>query len=173
MFFLQMSGYPGSGKSTLARLVAKETAAVILDHDIVKSVLMESLDGSIGFKEVGKVSYDIEWALIDFYLSQGHNVILDSPCLYSEMVDKGLILSQKHNAKYKYVECLLNNFEEINKRLKNRNRMISQIEQAPSEEALIKTIEMAKKPAEVSIHIVDTSKPLETYIDSVIEYVNE
>lgn len=167
-----MSGYPGSGKSSLAKLIVQHTAAVILDHDIVKSSLMESLGASIGFKEVGKISYDLEWALIDFHLSQGHNVILDSPCLYSELIEKGLNLAQKHNVKYKYVECLLNDYDELNNRLRNRERMISQIEQVPSEEALHNTIKKAQKPANAKIHIVDSSKPIETYIKDVIEYLN-
>lgn len=173
MFFLQMSSYPGSGKSTLAKIVAEHTTAIILDHDIVKSSLLESLNGIIDFKKVGKVSYDVEWALIDYYLAQGRNVILDSPCIYSEMIEKGLNLTQKYKAKYKYVECYLNDFKEINDRLKNRKRMISQIEQAPSEEALIETIKRSKKPSETKIHIVDTSRPIESYVDSVIRYINE
>ncbi|AIQ76621.1 MULTISPECIES: AAA family ATPase [Paenibacillus] len=172
MFFLQMSGYPGSGKSSLARVIAQHTSAVILDHDIVKSSLMESLGANFGFKEVGEISYDIEWALIDFHLSQGHNVILDSPCLYSEMIERGLNLTQKYNAEYKYVECLLNDYDELNNRLRNRKRMISQIERVPSEETLLKTIENAKKPSNVRIHIVNTKEPIESYIKSVIEYLN-
>ena len=44
MFFLQMSGFTGSGKSTLARQISKITGAVIIDHDIVKSALLKSLD---------------------------------------------------------------------------------------------------------------------------------
>ncbi|GIP29112.1 hypothetical protein J23TS9_42420 [Paenibacillus sp. J23TS9] len=43
MLFLQMSGFPGSGKSTLAREIAKFTKAVIIDHDIVKTGLLEGL----------------------------------------------------------------------------------------------------------------------------------
>ncbi len=172
LFFLQMSGYPGSGKSSLARVIAQHTSAVILDHDIVKSSLMESLGANIGFKEVGKISYDIEWALIDFHLSQGHNVILDSPCLYSEMIERGLNLTRKYNVEYKYVECLLNDYDELNNRLRNRKRMISQIERVPSEETLLKTIENAKKPSNVRIHIVNTKEPIESYIKSVIEYLN-
>lgn len=46
MFFLQMSGFPGSGKSTLAREIAKRTGAVVIDHDIVKSALLNSLNNS-------------------------------------------------------------------------------------------------------------------------------
>ncbi|MDF2963764.1 MAG: zeta toxin family protein, partial [Paenibacillus sp.] len=132
VFFLQMAGYPGSGKSTLARLIGKHTGAVIIDHDIVKTSLLESLERNIDLKLAGNISYSIEWSLIDFHLSQGHKVIHDSPCFYSEMVDKGLGLSEKHHAKYKYVECYLNDVAEINNRLKQRDRMISQIQQVAS-----------------------------------------
>jgi predicted kinase len=44
VFFVQMSGFPGSGKSTLARNISKLTGAVIIDHDIVKSALLHTLD---------------------------------------------------------------------------------------------------------------------------------
>lgn len=173
VFFLQMSGYPGSGKSTLARELTKHTTAVILDHDIVKSSLMGALKGGISFKEAGKVSYDIEWSLVEFYLSQGHSVILDSPCLYTEMIDRGLCLAQKYKAKYKYIECYLNDYNEINRRLRERKRMISQIDEAPSEEALINTNEKAKKPSAGKILVIDTSRPMDTYIPSVVEYIKE
>ncbi len=47
MFFLQMSGYPGSGKSTLAKEISKNTGAVVVDHDVVKSALMNSMEKPI------------------------------------------------------------------------------------------------------------------------------
>ena len=75
---------------------------------------------------VGGVSYDVEWVLIDSYLEQGHSVILDSPC--EGMVEKGIKLSNKHGVKYKYIECYLNDMEEINMRLQTRKRLVSQIE---------------------------------------------
>lgn len=53
MFFLQMSGFPGSGKSTLARFVAQHTGAVVIDHDIVKTALMEAMNESVNNKENG------------------------------------------------------------------------------------------------------------------------
>ncbi|GAB6620116.1 hypothetical protein bcgnr5406_57000 [Bacillus cereus] len=82
MFFLQMSGFPGSGKSTVSKYIAKLTGAVIVDHDVLKSALLQSLEmKGIESTIVGGVSYDIEWVLIDSYLEQGHSVILDSPCL--------------------------------------------------------------------------------------------
>ena len=93
MFFLQMSGYPGSGKSTLARVISQQTGAVVIDHDIVKTALLESLDSEMDAKVAGKIAYHIDWSLVDFHLSQGQSVILDSPCLYAEMLEKGTALS--------------------------------------------------------------------------------
>lgn len=75
---------------------------------------------------LGGVSYYIEWELIGFLLEQEHSVILDSPCLYDGMVEKGIGLYRKYGATYKYIECYLNNIEEINRRLQTREYKISQ-----------------------------------------------
>ncbi|MBC6973733.1 ATP-binding protein [Bacillus sp. Xin] len=174
MFFLQMSGFPGSGKSTLARRVAKNTGAIVIDHDIVKTVLLQSLETrQIETTAAGGISYEIEWALIDFHLSRGHSVILDSPCLYIEMLEKGIKVSKKYNVKYKYVECYLNDIEEINNRLKKRKRMISQIRKVESEEVFKKWLDGSKRPSEFTYLIVDSGQPLEGYIDEVMTYMNE
>lgn len=174
MFFIQMSGTPGSGKSTLSRQIAKKTGAVVIDHDIVKSALLKSIENnSSGMKNAGQVSYNIDWSLIDFYLSQGYSVIFDSPCLYQEMIDKGTGLAKKHNVKYKYVECYLDDFQKVNYRLKNRKRMISQIREINSEESFKLTIEKSKRPSDLYCLVIDTDKPIECYIDKVIKYVNE
>ncbi len=170
MFFLQMAGFPGSGKSTLSRLISKKTGAVVIDHDIVKSPLLESLGPNVDPKEVGKISYDIEWSLIDFHLSLGQNVILDSPCLYTELVEKGTLLTKKHNAKYKFVECYLNNFNEINYRLKKRERMISQIHEVQNEEAFHEWVNNTKRPTNDYL-IVETANPIDSYFDKVMKYL--
>ena len=169
MFFVQMSGFPGSGKSTLSRQIAKRTGAVIIDHDIVKSALLHSIeDIPIDAKLAGKISYNIDWSLIEFHLSQGQNVVFDSPCLYQEMIDRGIGLSKKYKATYKYVECYLNDFHEVNNRLKNRERMVSQISEVLSEEAFTYTIENSKKPTDYPCIVVDTGRPLESYIDKLL-----
>ncbi|BCB05203.1 AAA family ATPase [Bacillus sp. KH172YL63] len=173
MFFIQMSGFPGSGKSTLSRQIAKQTGAVLIDHDIVKSALLESIEDDIDNRLAGKISYNIDWSLIEFHLSQGHNVIFDSPCLYEELVLKGTDLCNKFNAKYKYVECYLEDPKEINFRLKNRKRMASQIKEITSEDAFRHTIRNSKKPTNIKCLLVDTSKPLESYVDKVMEYIKE
>lgn len=172
MFFVQMSGFPGSGKSALSQEIAKQLGAIIVDHDIVKSALINSLDEApIEPKLAGKISYSIDWSLVDFYLSQGHNVILDSPCLYNELVKKGMALTEKYNVKYKYVECYIDDIDEINRRLKGRKRMVSQIKEAPSLEAFNYTIANSIKPFGHELLTVDTSLPIKAYLQEVIDYL--
>ncbi len=173
MFFIQMSGFPGSGKSTLSKQIAMSTGAVVIDHDIVKSALLESIVGTMENQVAGKISYNIDWALIEFHLSQGHNVIFDSPCLYEEMITKGTLLCSKYNVRYKYIECYLDDVQEINDRLRNRKRMVSQLKEVFSEEAFQYTIKNSKKPANIKCLLVDTSNPLESYLQNVMDYIKE
>ena len=75
-----MSGFPGAGKPDICKYIAKLTGAVIVDHDVLKSALLQSLEmKGIESTIVGGVSYDVEWVLIDSYLEQGHSVILIVP----------------------------------------------------------------------------------------------
>ncbi len=172
MFFLQMSGFPGSGKSTLAKKIARNTKAIIVDHDIVKSAMLTSLEKyQENIKQTGPVSYHIDWALIDFYLSQGHSVIFDAPCLYDVMIENGVFLSTKYGASYKYVEVYLNDCVEINQRLQKRDRMVSQIESVLSEEGFQQALNESKKPINVPYITVNSSKPVDTYLPEVLTYI--
>ncbi|MCR8644486.1 ATP-binding protein [Paenibacillus sp. N1-5-1-14] len=176
MFFVQMSGFPGSGKSTLSKRISQATGAIVVDHDIMKTALMNSLDSvsaEIDAGQAGRISYDIEWSLIDYYLSSGFSVILDSPCLYPEMVEKGEYLATKNNVKYKYVECYLNDVDIISARLKSRIRMRSQIEEVRSIEGFNRAVNGSAKPKEHTYIVVDSSNPLDTYLEKVMKYVRE
>ncbi|MCH4570145.1 AAA family ATPase [Bacillus sp. ES1-5] len=174
MFFLQMSGFPGSGKSTVSKYIAKLTGALIVDHDVLKSALLQSLEmKGVESTIVGGVSYDVEWALIDSYLEQGHSVILDSPCLYEGLVEKGMKLSNKHGVKYKYIECYLNDMEEINNSLRTRKRMVSQIGKVDSEVAFKKWLDGSKRPLNSEYLIVDSGKPLERYAQKMMDYIGK
>ncbi|COF55650.1 AAA family ATPase [Bacillus cereus] len=173
MFFLQMSGFPGSGKSTVSKYIGELTGAIIVDHDVLKSALLQSLEmKGIESTVVGGVSYDVEWVLIDSYLEQGHSVILDSPCLYEGMVEKGIKLSNKHGVKYKYIECYLNDMEEINMRLQTRKRLVSQIEKVESEVTFKKWLDGSKRPLNSEYLIVNSSEPLERYAEKMMDYMS-
>lgn len=100
-------------------------------------------------------------------------MIFDSPCLYQEMVVRGIALSKKYNVKYKYVECYLNDFNEVNHRLRKRDSMISQIKEVNSEEVFKSSIKNNKKPTDYPYMVVDTSRPFESYINEVVNYIDE
>lgn len=89
------------------------------------------------------------------------------------MIDKGSELAKKYHTSYKYIECFLNDFQETNNRLKGRDRMVSQIEEASSEETFRFSIKNSKKPTESSYIVVDTKKPVESYINEVMSYIKE
>lgn len=167
-----MSGFPGSGKSTLAHEIARRTGAIIVDHDISKTVLLESTEElEIAGKILGKISYDMDWALNEYYLSQGKSVIFDSPCLYDEMISKGTSLAEKYKVPYKYVECYVDNFNEINFRLKKRESKTSQIKEVKCIVDFQNTIKNSKKPTNHPYIVVDSSKPVDTFIEVVMEYI--
>ena len=69
-FFLQMSGVPGSGKTTVARAVAEATEAVIIDHDVSKSAL---LNANVPVEIAGPASYQVLQALGSHLLNQGRD----------------------------------------------------------------------------------------------------
>lgn len=175
MFLLQMSGLSGSGKTTLAKAIAYNTGAIVIDLDIVKSSILESFKGEIDFKFAGKISYDIMFSLADYYLSQERNVIIDSPCIYTELLERGTALCSKYNARYKYVEAYILSLEEINLRLKSRVRHISQISKVDSkvtnDEEYSELINITKRPNSISYITVDTSQPLESYLERVVNYL--
>lgn len=174
MYFVQMSGAPGAGKSTLAREIAKNIDVIILDHDIVKTALIESnIDANI----TGKTSYHVVLSLVDYYLSQNRSVIVDSPCFYNELLEKGISIARKNGAKYKYIECRIDDLNEIDFRLKKRKRMISQVPQVVSDKTNEKIFENwinnMKRPSDMSYLVVDTSQPLKSYLNEVIEYIED
>jgi hypothetical protein len=65
-----------------------------------------------------------------------------------KLIEKGTNLSKKYHVGYKYVEGYFKDFSEINIRLKNRERKISQIREIKNEKAFKYTIENSKKSTE-------------------------
>lgn len=176
MFFLQMAGFPGSGKSTLAREISKITGAIVLDHDIVKSALMESMEMKRDSREATKISYAIGWKLLDFYLSQDRSVILDSPCFHFETLEKGKKVAKKHGAKYKYIECYIDDIDELTGRLETRQSLVSQWSNMPGlrqDKDPAQIINTSIKPTDTKYLTVNSGQPLAVYLDKAINYITE
>lgn len=124
MIILQMAGFPGSGKSTISKEIARRINAVVIDKDILKSSMLEY---GLNNETSSKLAYDLMFALGKFYLEQGRNIILDTPCYYDEIIEKGMKLSKTYNAEYKYLECFVEEFEIVIDRIALRENMTSQI----------------------------------------------
>ncbi|MCL2376178.1 MAG: ATP-binding protein [Defluviitaleaceae bacterium] len=172
MFLCQMSGIPGTGKSTLARHICKLTSAVLLDVDTIKSSVMISFGDDIDFKFVSKISYDVIFALAEDNLKAGNSVVIDSPCSYEIILERGTNLAKRHRADYKFVECHLEDLIELNNRRTAREILPSQAYNTPIDESQYQqSIKDLKRPADGNYLLIDTSQGVEHYIKNVIEYL--
>lgn len=171
-----MAGVMGVGKSTLACQLAEETGAVVLDQDVIKSA---ALDAGLDWNAAGAVAYTVLRALADSLLQQRRVVILDSPCHYRDVLNKGMALAQHNGAVYAYIECVLADPEEHRRRLHNRVRRRSQgldLEHPPAE-ARIGQREQTMTPARKSQYPpsswlrLDLSRPVEQCVAEAIGYL--
>lgn len=179
LIFVQMSGVPGAGKTTLAHAIAKQIGAVVIDHDVTKSVL---LDATVPVDLAGRASYLVLDSLARHLLKQGHSVIFDSPCRYSELLARGQRLAEESGAAYRYIECVLHDLAELDRRLRTRGRMRSQLAgvyAAPTEgsgkteagaEVFRHWIANMQRPA-TDYLTLDTSRPLERCVAEALRYV--
>lgn len=124
LLLVQMSGVPGSGKSTIARAIAPHVDAVILDHDDTKSAILAT---GVENDLAGQASYSVIQALARRFLSEGRNVVIDSPCLYAPLLAFGLQAAADFDACYKYIECRLEDLDLLDSRLRQRHSRPSQL----------------------------------------------
>lgn len=179
LVFIQMSGAPGAGKTTLARAIAPQIGAVIIDHDITKSALLEA---TVPPSTAGAASYTVLDALARDLLRQGWSVIFDSPCLYGELLERGQRLAHEAGARYRYIECWLADLDALDHRLRTRSRLPSQLSgiRVPPAIGTGKTeindavfrewIDTMKRPTENYL-VIDTTQPLESYITTALAYI--
>ncbi|GAB3951292.1 ATP-binding protein [Kribbella albertanoniae] len=120
---VQMSGAPGAGKTTIARELVRHRRLVAIDHDIVKTALLES---SGAFDIASVASYGVLKAIADDVLAQGLGVIIDSPCFYDELLTAGQQLAAKHGVAYRYIECVTEDIGLLDQRLRSRPALRSQ-----------------------------------------------
>jgi predicted kinase len=178
LFLLQMAGTSGAGKSTLARLVAERARAVILDCDIIKSA---ALDAGAPWDLAGRIGYQASHELAGAILRSGQSVILDSPCRFQQLVDRGVAVAAEHSATYAFVECALADEAELRRRIRGRAPLRSQrrdFDIAPPdapEDVMADSsgrihIPASKLPASPWLRI-DTRQPLDICLAQVLEYL--
>jgi predicted kinase len=179
VFLLQMAGAPGTGKSTLVRALAAVRTAVILDNDIIKSAI---LDATVEWTLAGPAAYEVLFALAADMLSQGRRVILDSPSHYPQIPARGMAIAQAGNAAYRFIECVCGNQAELEQRLWLRSPRRSQMrglgepppdagDALPAATRIGAHLWETHRP-EVDYLTVDTTAPLDTYLPTVLSYIN-
>lgn len=180
-FLIQMSGVPGSGKSTVARKMGLVLSAVILDHDDMKTAI---LDSGVSETLAGAASYSVIKALSSRLLEEGNSVIIDSPCLYTELVDHGISAAKIHGAEYRYIECQLGDLSELDRRLRSRTTRPSQIQSLDQEFShagkkprlaleLIKEWASGMKRPPNNYLQLDTSNSLEECTSTALEFIRK
>ena len=179
LIFIQMSGVPGAGKTTIAHAIARRISAVVIDHDVTKSALLEA---SVPVSIAGAASYQVLNALARHLLQQGYSVIFDSPCLYVELLERGQQLARAMNAHYRYIECVVADLDELDRRLRTRPRLPSQlagVRIAPTEgsgkaelgdDIFRNWIANMKRP-NTDYLVLDTTRPVEVCVEAAIAYV--
>ena len=179
LVFIQMSGPPGAGKTTVATAIAQHIGAVVIDHDITKTAL---LDAEVPISIAGHASYCVLGAVAQDLLKQGHSVIHDSPCLYEELLERGQQLAADVGAAYRYIECVVNDLKELDRRLRTRPRLRSQRrglgippidilgETRSLEDILRHGIAKMKRPVNGFL-LLDAMRPLEVCVKEAIGYI--
>jgi predicted kinase len=179
LLFVQMSGAPGAGKTTIANALAERIRAIVIDHDITKSAL---LDANVPVSIAGHASYMVLDAIARHLLKQGQSVIFDSPCFYEVLLERGQRLAQEAGAKYCYIECVVEDLDEIDRRLRTRQRWPSQLAGVrvhPTEgsgkvqtgdEVFRDWIANMKRPKSGYLTL-NTTRPLSTCIEEAIAYI--
>lgn len=119
-----MVGLPGSGKSHWARWLGATTGAIVLDKDVVKSVMVVS--GEVDWKQSEAMAYEVLYALADDLLGQGKSVVVDSPGYYRNLQGRYAFIAECAAASLKLIECCCDDSALRDRRLASRGPMPSQ-----------------------------------------------
>lgn len=120
---IQMTGAPGSGKSSLARALATELGAAVLDLGIVKSAC---LDAGVPWSVAGQVAYESLFALAADNIRYS-SVIVDAPSYWPEIPKNLAAIAAAASVAHIFVECVCADMELIDKRLRQRDGLRSQM----------------------------------------------
>lgn len=165
-FVLQMAGHPGSGKSSVARAIAEATDAIVVDKDMVKTPLVEA---HLNEEIAGSLSYQIVASIGADLLAQNKSIILDSPAYFPEILADGKRIAAEAGAAYLLIECECQDRDELERRLKERDAMPSQIDFIVDDPFERDGTEPLSEP-----HLVlDTSQDMEAAVAEALRYLEE
>jgi predicted kinase len=170
-FLVQMTGEPGTGKSTLAKAIGRETAAVVIDKDIVKSRMLDGdpemgLDG-LPESIAAPLHHAMMFDLARFVLGQGFSVVLDGAAFYPIIRQRGRAVAEEFGASYFIIDCYCPDLSILQARIDSKSLMSSQYRVA--------SLRGYDRPGTAPLtepHLrIDTRKPFEVYLTEALAYI--
>jgi predicted kinase len=166
-----MTGESGSGKSTLATAIGRDTGAVVIDKDIIKSRMLEGEPemGLAGLPESisAPLHHALMFDLARTFLGQSLSVVLDGAAFYPIVRTKGLATAQAGGARYFIIECSSPDLSLRQARIDGKQPMASQVRTAtPGGYSRPGTARLTEPHL-----VVDTRRPLAEYLPEALAYI--
>lgn len=161
---VQMHGDPGSGKSTLAKAIGVALPAIVIDKDAIKSPMM---NGGIAAQLAGGVAHDILRELAADFIEAGHSVVMDSPCGWPIIEERGRALAARVGVPWFMIE-LTCPFDVIDARLASRTARLSNPTTRQDWEARPGTY----RPSCERL-VLDGTRPIEDLVQEALVYLTK
>jgi putative acetyltransferase len=101
---VMLAGLPGTGKTTLAYALARALPLIVLDKDLVNTVL---INAAINQNKAGPLSYEVLLDLAeDMVVVQRHSVILDTAGRQPIILDRALQITKKASAMLRVIHLV-------------------------------------------------------------------
>jgi predicted kinase len=170
-FLLQVTGESGTGKSTLAKAIGRETGAVVIDKDVIKSRMLDGdpemgLDG-LPESIAARLHHAMMFDLARFLLGQGLSVVLDGAAFYPIVRQRGHAAAEAFSASYFIIECACPDLNILQARIDSKALMSSQ-----PRVASLRGYELPGHAPLTEPHLqLDTRRPFEEYLAEGLAYV--
>jgi|Deesub1362A_J573_1020465.scaffolds.fasta_scaffold00057_124 hypothetical protein len=162
-----LCGLPGTGKSTLAKRITRRYSATILQTDEVRKEIIKKPTYS---QEEKRLVYKVVFLITKYLLKSKRNVILDGTFYKRKLRNEAYKIADECKNRFIIIECTAPE-EVIKKRMKRRISKGRGLSDADYDVYL--KIKKQFEPIRREHLTVDTTKPFNTCVDEILEYLKK